>query len=478
MRALTGRLLRRAGWLGAARETGAEPLLTGRKEAYAESTLRKNVRRMARSGAVAIAERALERQVECAVQASPPDAATFMYTDMFDQVFWSKKPSHAGPIGNRGNRILGATYFGMTFARTGDGPVLAYHVSWHKPATPLLDALIDLRATETRAGWLAEYVDVHVWDRGGSGTPTLTWAMEHGVPFLTVMNGSTDWREHSHPRLHTALGVPVFVRPDAKLFGWECFSGAPIPREIIFPAHPEKGTASTKALRYTTTATLDDGQLGTIDQVYKTRWPNNENVIKDLVAVGFDRNLDRTLVLRTSRGTDGKLASLGLKRAQLEARIQELERHSTQDRATRAKIETQREKLERIEQKRIVLTAPPDKASREPSGGELLVKVLTMIVFNALRLLLAQSAHESVRSMSIATVRSLLLSRSVLTVVERDTLRLYVEPIRDVRERELQLKLLDVANSAQLTIDGRRLLFDLQTCLPPRKSGPRRINRK
>jgi hypothetical protein len=80
--------------------------------------------------------------------------------------------------------------------------------------------------------------------------------------------------------------------------------------------------------------------------------------------------------------------------------------------------------------------------------------------------------------LSIATVRSLLLSRSVLTIVERDTLRLYVEPIRDVRERELQQKLLDVANNAQLTIDGRRLQFDLQTCLPPRKSGPRRINRK
>ena len=58
------------------------------------------------------------------------------------------------------------------------------------------------------------------------------------------------------------------------------------------------------------------------------------------------------------------------------------------------------------------------------------------------------------------------------------SLRLYVEPIRDVRERELQQKLLDVANDARLTIDGRRLLFALQPCIPPRKSGPRRINTK
>ena len=433
---------------------------------------------MARVGAVPIAERALERQVEQAVQASPPDASTFLYTDMFDQVFWSKKPSHAGPIGNRGNRILGATYFGMTFARVASGPLLAYHVSWHKPAAPLIDALQDLHATETRAAWLGANIDVHVWDRGGAGAPTFDWAMKRDVPFLTVMQGSVNWKKFRHPQTHTSLGVPVFVRPDAKLPDGSSVRGAPILREIIFPAHPEKGVACSKALRYKTSAILDDGQLTTLDQVYKTRWPNNENGIKDLVAVGFDRNLDRTLVLSTSRGTDGKRTRLADKRAQLEAEIRQLEETAASSRATRAKIATRRKKLRRIEKEQIVLAAPPNKAARAPSGAELLVKVLTMIVFNALRLMLAKSAHEAVRSMSIATLRGLLLSRSVFTVIDGLTLRLYVAPIRDVRERELQQHLLDVANAAQLSIDDRLLVFALQPCAPPRKLSARRISRK
>lgn len=474
---MTGRLLRPTGWLGAARETGAEPLLTGREEAYAESTLRKNARGMAREGAVPIAERALERQVEQAVKASPPDTSTFVYTDMFDQVFWSKRPSHAGPIGNRGNRILGATYFGMTFARAGSGPLLAYHVSWHKPAAPLIDALQDLHATETRAEWLGAKVDVHVWDRGGAGAPTLDWAMKRGVPFLTVMRGSVNWKKFRHPQTHTSLGVPVFVRADPKLSGRSSVQRAPILREIIFPAHPEKGLHCSKALRYKTTAILDEEQLMKLDQVYKTRWPNNENGIKDLVAVGFNRNLDRTLVLSTSRGTDGKRIRLADKRAQLDAEILLLEKTAMSSRV-RDKIARRRKRLRRIVKEETVLAAPPDKGTRAPSGAELLVKVFTMIVFNALRLMLAKSAHEAVRSMSIASVRGLLLSRSVLTVMDGVALRLFVAPIRDVRERELQQQLLDVANAAQLSIDDRPLVFALQPCAPPRKLRVRRISRK
>lgn len=473
LRALTGRLLRRQGWLGAARETGAETLLTGRDEAYAESTLRKSARAMARRGAVSIAERALERQVEQAVAAAPPTARTVAYTDMFDQVFWSKRPTHAGPIGNRGNRVLGATYFGLTFVRTGDGPLLAYHVSWHKPAAPLIDALQHVHATEPRASWLFANVDVWIWDRGGAGEPTLLWAIGLRIPFLTVMQGSVAWTDFEHPHTHTSLGVPVFVRPDAALFDWPCFEGAPVPREIIFPAHPEKGMQSTKALRYKTTATFEESDLRNIAGYYKTRWPNNENAIKDVISVGFDKNLDRTLVVCTSRGTDGKLPRLDERRRNLQAEIQQLEAdHQTS--ATRSKVLTRQKRLARIEETRLKLTKQPDKASRAPSGAELLVKVLTMIAFNAIHLMLARSATEAVRTMSLAKFRALLLARSVVTVIDGPTLRLYVEPIRDVRERELQQKLVDVANNTELILDGRRLFFALQPCARPHKSTRRR----
>jgi hypothetical protein len=478
LRALTGRLLRRDGWLGAARETGAETLVTGRAQAYAESTLRKNARRMARAGAVPIVTRALERQVAQAVAASPPAARTALYTDMFDQVFWSKRPTHAGPIGNRGNRILGATYFGLTFARTGDGPVLAYHVSWHKPATPLLDALHDLHADPVRAAWLRAHVAVHIWDRGGAGAPTLQWALSHRIPFLTVTSGVLAWADFQHPRTHTARGVPVFVRPDAALFDWPCLEGAPVPREIIFPAHPQKGRASPKAIRYKTAAALAEHDLTTLDQLYKTRWPNNENAIKDLLAVGFDRNLDRTLVRSTSRGTDGKLLRLDAQRARIADELHALEPLVARDRRARAKVATRQKRLARLAEQRAILAAPSDKAVRAPSGAELLVKVLTMILYNALRLLLARSPLAAVRSMSIAKVRALLLARSALTVIDDHALRLYVAPIRDARERALQQYLLDVANDAHLALNGRRLVFALQPCAPPRKSARRRIRPK
>ena len=358
--------------------------------------------------------------------------------------------------------------------RAGSGPLLAYHVSWHKPATPLLDGLQETYASAERASWLGANVELYIGDRGGAGSPTLEWAMSQGIPFLTVMPGSMQWTQYQHPRTHTPLGVPVFVRPDASLLGWQCFEGAPVPREIVFPAHPEKGTASTKALRYKSTAALNDADLQALDQLYKTRWPNNENAIKDLLSAGFDRNLDRTLVLSTSRGTDGKLARLGAQRGRVMGEIAELER-SPLDRATRSKIATRHKKLDVIRQKSALLEAPPTKSTRAPRGAELLVKVLTMIAFNALRLVLARSTCAAIRVMSIGRVRELLLARSVVTVIEADTLRLHLEPIRDARERELQRQLVDVFNDTGLTLAGRTLSLALQPCARRRDSRRKRI---
>jgi hypothetical protein len=118
--ALVGRLMSPGGWVGGERRAGAEPLWTGRARPYDESTLRKHARHLARRGATDVLARAVEAQVHKAVAASGAKAVA--YTDMFDQVYWTKKPAYAAPIGNLGNRLLGATYFGLTFVRPHHGP--------------------------------------------------------------------------------------------------------------------------------------------------------------------------------------------------------------------------------------------------------------------------------------------------------------------------------------------------------------------
>jgi hypothetical protein len=138
------------------------------------------------------------------------------YTDIYDQVYWTKKPSHAGPIGNRGNRLLAATYFGLTFVRPDHGPALAYSLSWHKPASPLQDALEALYAEPRRTTWMTVSIQCHIWDRGGSGQPSLRWAADRAIPYLTVSKGSTYWTRYRRPpQVHTRSKLPVFVRRDA-----------------------------------------------------------------------------------------------------------------------------------------------------------------------------------------------------------------------------------------------------------------------
>src|SRR5262249_55428726 len=160
-------------WVAGARHAGAEPIWTGRDRPYDESTLRKGARQLAQHGGTECLARVVEETVERAVAESGAKAVA--YTDMFDQVYWTKEPSHAAPIASRGNRLLAATYFGMSFVRPENGPALAYHVSWHKPASPLQDGLEALCAAPRRAEWLTENVRLHIWDRGGSGRPTLRW---------------------------------------------------------------------------------------------------------------------------------------------------------------------------------------------------------------------------------------------------------------------------------------------------------------
>jgi hypothetical protein len=136
LQVLTGRLLQTGGWVGGERVATAELLLTGRTRHYDESTLRKSARAMSARGAVGYAESTLQRQVH---RVGSADVEAF--TDLHDQVYWTKKFAWAAPVGNLGNRLLACTYVGLTFVRAEAGPCLLYHVSWHKPASPLRDAL-------------------------------------------------------------------------------------------------------------------------------------------------------------------------------------------------------------------------------------------------------------------------------------------------------------------------------------------------
>ena len=479
--ALVGRLMPTGGWVAGERHAGAEPLFTGRARAYDESTLRKHARQLAQRGGSDIVARAVEAQVHKAVAGS--GAKTFAYTDMFDQVYWTKKLAYAAPIGNRGNRLLAATYFGLTFVRPDQGPALAYHVSWHKPASPLQDALEALHRDERRATWLTANIDHHLWDRGGSGVATLRWAAARGIPYLTVTKGSTHWtRYRGAPRVRTRSKLPVFVRQDRKVVrrretskrgAWRKRSRpkpkGSMPEAVIFPAHPDKGRASTKALRYRTGRPLTKGMLRKLDRVYKTRWPSNENAIKALVAIGFDRNLDRGLTTTTSRGTDGALSRLESREQGLVAQVKAFT--PTRLPQTMQAIRRFYREKNRCEQQRERIEAiPQDKGARMPTGAEGLCKNLMLLMYNALAVLLMQSPLKQVQAMSLSRVHELLLSRTLLACLDQHGTTLWVDPVPSTSERLLQQEIVRLFNEQSLSLRGRRLFLRVRD--PPGKMPP------
>jgi hypothetical protein len=87
--ALVGRLMSPGGWVAGERRAGAEPMWTGRARPYEESTLRKQARQLARRGGTDVVAAAVEAQVHKGVTAS--GARAMAYTDMYDQVYWTKK---------------------------------------------------------------------------------------------------------------------------------------------------------------------------------------------------------------------------------------------------------------------------------------------------------------------------------------------------------------------------------------------------
>jgi hypothetical protein len=478
--ALVGRLMSPGGWVAGERRAGAEPIWTGRARPYEESTLRKHARQLAQRGGTDVVARVVEAQVHKAVATSGRKAMA--YTDMYDQVYWTKKPAYAAPIGNRGNRLLAATYFGVTFVQPHKGPALAYHVSWHKPASPLQDALDDLHRKKRRTTWLSAKIQHHIWDRGGSGLPTLRWAAARRIPYLTVSKGSTRLTRYRRaPRLRIRSKLPVFVRRDRKVTRGRVnrarmARGKPkgsTPEEVIFPAHPHKGRTSTKALRYRTGRPLAKARLRKVDLVYKTRWPSNENPIKALVAVGFDRNLDRGLTKTTSRGTDGDLARLEAREQTLVAEVEAFT-PTTLPQAMQGLRRFYRKKTSYDDQRARIAETPREKGARMPTGAEELCKNLMLLMYNALLVLLMKSPLKEVQAMSLPRVYELLLGRSLLVGLDHQGTTLWIDPVPSTSERLLQQELVRLFNEQSLAIRERRLFLRLRD--PIAKTPPLRVS--
>ncbi|HLY50914.1 MAG TPA: hypothetical protein VKR21_17120 [Solirubrobacteraceae bacterium] len=474
---LVGRLMPSVGWTAAERHADGELIWTGRSHPYDESTVRKRARDFAARGGTELVARALEASVEQAVAAS--GAKAIAYTDMFDQVYWTKKPALAAPIASRGKRLLAATYFGLTFVRLGETAPLAYHVSWHKPASPLQDALEAVHGAPQRAAWLARNLRLHIWDRGGSGRPTVRWALARRIPYLTVMQGSTSWARYRRPpRVHTRTRVPVFVRRDVAVAG----RGPPgsSPEVVVYPAHPEKGRRATKALRYRCGVHLSKPELRTLDQVYKTRWPCNENAIKALVAVGFGRNLDRGLTLTTSRGTDGRTARLQARQRALDEKIAAFH-PTTIPQAIQQARPLLRQQQKCAAERAEIEALPQDRGARMNQGAELLCKNLMLLVYNRLMLLLAQTTSDEVRRMTPARVDDLLLRRGMLACPEEGATTLWVDPLPSPTERALQEELVRLLDGQALRLHGcelrLRLRDSIERARQAQPSGPARALR-
>jgi hypothetical protein len=464
LQVLAGRLLCAQGWQGAEAHAYGEELWTGRPAPYAASTVRKRARALAHAGATAHADAQVREQVHAACRED--GGAVWAYTDLFDQVYWTKKPAHAGPVGRLGNRCLGAMYQGMTFVRAGQGPALGYALSWHKPAAPLQDALGALYDGDTaRRAWLLTHAKLHVWDRGGCGAPTLRWAVDRGIPYLTIAKARVEWTAYEHPRVFTAQGVPVFVRPDADLFDWQW---PRMPREVIFPAKPHAGTSSTRALRFRTAADLADLDLAAMDVQYKTRWPCNENAIKELLTVGFGLNRERRLVSTTSRGTDGTRTRLAQSRQAVTQELHLLQ--GATDKASGRKRATRQKRLVRLAEAQKKLEAKAPLGARPESATEMLCKWIQLWLVNALRLALWRSRVPALQALGLVQLRRLLLERPAWVVLDLERITVCVDPLRSTREIALQQQLVKVFNTLGLRLGDRVLHFRLKPPIPSAKS--------
>nr|MBK7070516.1 hypothetical protein [Deltaproteobacteria bacterium] len=438
----------------AARHAGAEPLWTGRSRAHAESTLRQAADRLDAEGAWAHVAHAVRAQVEGAV--ARVDGEVIAHTDMLDQPYFTKKLAHAAPIGRLGNRLLGCAYFGLTTVALPGGPTLFAHLSWHKPAAPLRDALEDLFDDEARLDWWHEHVRLHIVDRGANGDPVLRWLWSWEVPYLTIGHrGAELWRFHA-PTLRNAHALPIVVRPDRRLGG----DAADGPWEVIVPAQPDDPDA-TRGIRFRSAVAFTEAELLSLNALYKSRWPSMENELKALQSQGFGRNRTRRLELVVSRGTDGEVTRLREREARWRGKVRELEAEPLSGKAV-GRLIAAAGKVEQARAKQAaVVAAAPLKHARVEGGAERLGKWLHLLVHNAMALALATSPDEEVRVMAPTTVGELLLGQSALTVVETERLTMWVDALDAAEDRRRQAALVEVFNNLGLRCRGSAVLIHL-----------------
>ena len=187
---------------------------------------------------------------------------------------------------------------------------------------------------------------------------------------------------------------------------------------------------------------------------YKARWPNNENPIKGLVAVGFDRNLDRTLQTTTSRGHDGQVERLSQAITVHEERLANLAEETGKLAAKKCKAEEKKRRQKTIKLAKVQRQAH-EKGIRADEGGEHVCKVL--LLWNALALLLWKSPVEAVRKMTLERVCTLLVRQNALAVVETERVTLWVEAVGSAEDRAHQAAVVRLVNEARLRVRGAGL---------------------
>lgn len=456
--ALVPRVMYPGSWAEAARHAGAEPLWTGRSRAYDASTLRQVATRLDAEGCSERVANVVWNQVERAVEAGGEEVIA--YTDMFDPPYYTKKLAHAAPIGRLGNRILAATYFGLTTIALPQGPTLFAHLSWHKPAAPLGDGLEDRFAEDARLAWWHDHVRLHIVDRGANGDRILGWCLDWDVPYLTIGRQSADLWRFRTPTYQTARGKPIVVRPDTRLEG----TASDGPWEVIVPANPDDPDA-TRGLRFRSAVECTADIVVELNAVYKSRWPSMENEIKALLSRGFGRNRTRKLELTTSRGVDGQLLRLDEREADLLAQIVTLNEEPV-TRRNADKMRSMKRKVRKVRGLRARTQSGATLKHARPEGGaERLGKWLHLLTQNALALALYASNDPAIRSMSATKVFDLLLGQPAIARVAPDHLTLWVEAVGSAADRRLQESLVEVFNKLQLRSLGSLIEIRLRQTL-------------
>jgi hypothetical protein len=293
-------------------------------------------------------------------------------------------------------------------------------------------------------------VRLHIWDRGANGDAVLDWAWALEVPYLTIGRQRAELWRFRAPTTRNGLGLPITVRPDARLGG----TAAEGPWEVVVPADPED-PEEVDGIRFRAGVALTEADLLALNARYKSRWPSMENELKALQARGFGRNRTRRRELTTGRGTDGTLERLREREGTRVAKVHELgEQPAT--RRTVARLLGAASKVGAVRAQQAALAADaPLKYARPEGGSEWLGKWLQLLAHNALALALHTSAEAEVRAMDAPVVFELLLGRAALTCIERGRLTLWVDALDAAADRRRQAALVEVFNKLGLRCRGR-----------------------